>query len=394
MLDWLNENRYFVPAGTDDVVGPYIRPGAFFLALKLRPGNDVGDLQPVVVRYASDLPMIPIVLTSVAADPDMGVAVWILGDHRAIPRNYYHTVINDAKIDWVGAGANYVSVITKAANVDYDGRFGDLEVLRATTDAEEYVNYLNYNGYTVFVGNQFGGGTSQYPSQTLSVLKRHLAPPATLIASSVLENDYYVNISYYLGWHRMSYPELYGDLDLEFDPAAMTDELDERVVTPTLQAGAIFSAKPYLTRMFTTLSPDEMVRDPVFSFNPDLPDYTNTHSGRLIFHCGIGGFDDIGEVPATIVTADGWVLGMPNGTNGTNPWLTFEALPFSRLIQVVGEEGPPDDVVDNGGAISALVDGSGGFGCAVAPGGKRGVALGFILLGLCVGAVLRRRRAR
>src|SRR5262249_43333150 len=69
MLDWLKANRYFVPSGTDGAVIPYIRPGAFFLALKLRSGKSSGDLQPVVVRYASDLPMIPIVLTSVGAKP-------------------------------------------------------------------------------------------------------------------------------------------------------------------------------------------------------------------------------------------------------------------------------------------------------------------------------------
>ena len=28
MLQWLTDNRYFVPAGTDDAVGPYIHPGA------------------------------------------------------------------------------------------------------------------------------------------------------------------------------------------------------------------------------------------------------------------------------------------------------------------------------------------------------------------------------
>ena len=66
MFKWLADSRYFVPTGTEGAVGPYIRPGAFFLALKLRSGKSTGDLQPVVVRYASDLPMIPIVLTSTA----------------------------------------------------------------------------------------------------------------------------------------------------------------------------------------------------------------------------------------------------------------------------------------------------------------------------------------
>jgi hypothetical protein len=87
MTKWLDDNRYFVPTGTQNAVDPYIRPGAFFLALKLKGGKAAGDLQPVVVRYASDLPMIPIVLTSVGANPNLGVQVFMLGAGRAIPRN-------------------------------------------------------------------------------------------------------------------------------------------------------------------------------------------------------------------------------------------------------------------------------------------------------------------
>ena len=44
--------------------------GAYFLALKLQSGKAVGDIQPLVVEYESDKPMIPIELTGVAADPD------------------------------------------------------------------------------------------------------------------------------------------------------------------------------------------------------------------------------------------------------------------------------------------------------------------------------------
>src|SRR5207248_970582 len=114
MLNWLNTNHYFVPTGTASAVSAYVHPGAYFLALKLKSGNDTGNLQPVVVHYASDLPMIPIVLTSVAANPHMGIQVWMLGPGRAIPRNYYHTVINDAKLDWINGSANYNDVIIAA----------------------------------------------------------------------------------------------------------------------------------------------------------------------------------------------------------------------------------------------------------------------------------------
>ena len=122
MFDWLVDNSYFIPTGTEDVVGPYIRPGAYFLALKLRSGESAGNLQPIVLRYRSDYPMIPIILTSVAANPDMGVQVWVLGEERAIPRNYRHTVLNDEKIDWFNAGRNYNDVVIEATNEAEDGQ--------------------------------------------------------------------------------------------------------------------------------------------------------------------------------------------------------------------------------------------------------------------------------
>ena len=75
MLKWLADNRYFIPVGTEDVVGPYINPGSFFLALKLQSGKSAGDIQPVVLEYPSEKPMIPIILTSVAAQPNMGIQV-------------------------------------------------------------------------------------------------------------------------------------------------------------------------------------------------------------------------------------------------------------------------------------------------------------------------------
>ena len=46
--------------------------------------------------------------------------MWLLGSARAIPRNYYHVVLNDAQLDVFGAVANYSRVVTSA------GSFGTL----------------------------------------------------------------------------------------------------------------------------------------------------------------------------------------------------------------------------------------------------------------------------
>ena len=101
-------------AGTESAVDPYIRPGGYFLALKLLPGRSTGDLTPVVLEYASELPMIPLILTSVGATPNMGVQVWLLGNARAIPRNYHHVVLNEALFDWQNQVQNYNDVVIAA----------------------------------------------------------------------------------------------------------------------------------------------------------------------------------------------------------------------------------------------------------------------------------------
>ncbi len=420
MLDWLDENGFFVPDGTDEAVDPYIHEGAYFLALKLLKGNDVGDIQPVVVEYESDLPMIPIVLTGVAADPNMPVMVWVLGKARAIPRNFLHTEINDAEIDWINAGANYIDVINKAVDeaaqhhsfitefagssdvmkdvLDYPDRFGDLNELRATTDAVSYVEYMNSHGFITAGGAAPPFFAPAYTSQVLAILQKYLPVPAKLLKTLTDQggnaNVYYTSIRYWVETDRLQSPGLYEDLDLDFDPVAMTDELQERVVDPTLAAGELFRKNPYMSRLFTTLSQDEMTRDPVFSFNPELEDVKNVHQGRLIYYCGKIENDTPSTTPAVVITEDGWKLAFPDGT-GENPWAGAE-WPKSRLIQIEREEGASETVVDNTARIADVIDNKGlsvsyGNGCAVGAGSSAASGIG---LGVLVAGLLARRRRR
>lgn len=413
MLAWLRDNEYFVPTATATSVTPYIRPGAFFLALKLQKGNDVGDLQPVVLKYASDYAMIPIILTGVGAAEDMPVLVWMLGEGRAIPRNYRHTVANDALIDWINAGSNYIDVITRAVDeapehhsfvtefagstevmrdlLDPPGRFGTTAELALQTEARDFTSYLINHGYGVFNGNF---GSWQFTSQVLAILQRELPVPAEIIADGYQPSDYYASLDYFVGYMATSHPGV--AVDLTFDAAAVAAELEERVVTPTLEAGALFRTNPRLTRLFTTISPGEMTSDPVFSYNPDLPDVSNIHTAKLSFRCGFVGYDDINEVPATLETEQGWRLDLANGIT-VNPWLTSD-LPAAARTETLREEGPPEVLNDNDPLIESIIgDRAGGGGCAVGPATRRGVGWGFLgLAGVFVAGLAlttRRRRA-
>ncbi len=417
MLDWLSENGFFVPAGTDDVVGPYIQPGAYFLALKLLKGNDVGDLQPVVLKYQSDLPMIPIILTSVAADPDMGVQVWVLGDDRAIPRNYHHTKINDAAIDWINAGENYVDVVTAAVDeseghhafvteyagnsnvmlniLDYQGRFGNVAELAAKTEAVDFVQHINNSGFALFSGGGPNGFSPTYPSQVLNILQAHLPVPKLLLDEGITAADYFWNFTYYVGSYQEQFPEKFLDLDLEFSAQEVATQLDERVVAPTLAAGQMFRDHDYLSRLFTTLSPNEMTKDPVFSFNPDLPEVSNIHTGTITYYCQLLADPTIQTAPAVLYTEQGFKLVYSNGTgeaDAVNPY-TEVVMPQSQYQEVLREEGDAEVVLDNTDLINAALAserGANSGGCSV---GGSSSAAGLWLLALGLLALRRRRES-
>lgn len=401
MLDWLAANHYFVPAGTDDVVAPYIHQGAYFLALKLTSGADVGDLQPVVVKYASDLPMIPIVLTSVAAQPDMGIQVWMLGAARAIPRNYFHTLIDEALIDWTTAGQNYNDVIVKATReaegrhtfvteyagpssvmvgqVAPPGRFGDVAALAAQTTPVGFLGYLAENGYaTRAPQGGFVPRPPTYSSVILEILGRYVPVPTGVDAST-----FYLDAEFYLGSYRDQHPEAFMGYQIDFQPTAMAEELDERVVQPARAAEVLFTQFPYLTRLYTTLSPENMNKDPVFSFNKDLPPVPNIHTATLQVHCGPFGAADLSTAPATLSIDSGLRVEYPAGLTAAPPaWV-----PASARIETLPEEGPAVVVVDNGPFIASRL---GGGGCAVAPGGSSAGAL--LVAGLLLALRARRRR--
>jgi hypothetical protein len=413
MLKWLNDNHYFVPAGTDGAVDPYIHPGAFFLALKLKSGNSAGDLQPVVIKYASDLPMIPLVLTSVGAKPDMGIQVWMLGQGRAIPRNYYHTVINDAVLDWNNGSANYEDVIIRATKeaparhtfvteyagtsgvmknlLNAPGRFGSNAELANQPDAVSFVQYLYSHGYGTLNNNLGGGPVAnfgyQLSSQLLAVLQKYIPVPPALAQKGITAQVFYQDLSYYLTTDQQQNPGDFAGWTMNYQPAMMAQEIATRVVAPTLAAGALFDNSPYLTRLYTTLSPENMDKDPVFSFNVGLPDWNNEHDGTLTYHCGLfSSSSSSSNTSATLVTAEGWAINYPYGV-GTK--FTAPNLPASLRIEILAEEGSPQVVTDNSGQIKNSV--GGGSGCSYS---GSAIDTGWWMLGgllLVAGALVRRR---
>lgn len=415
MLAWLQSNRYVVPAGSDAAVSPYIRPGAYFLALKLRADQKTGDVQPIVLRYQSDYPMVPLTLTSVGALPHMGVQVWVLGRARAIPRNYYHVVLNDAQLDLVGNVGNYAQVVTAAVGeaprrhafvTEYAGassvmagvlynsqRFSRLAELSATSDPYKYVQTALNPEYG-FTPSPFSNGSRQFQQSAAAlaaVLSQYIPEPQTLAARGVSLLTYYQSLDFYLRLDPQRGGPDYDAVALKlqmFDPVAVTADLKTRIVTPDQEAQQLFDSHPQLTRLYTTISPEDMNVDPVFGFNADLPDVQLSHRASLTQGCEP--YDRTLETDSQLRVTS-WTPSDPQ-------------LPYSLRIETVGEVGPPVVVTNNGTKIASLspldrdISGSAGAGlqrgCVTAPGRRIPVAAPVSLLVLCSGLVVLRRRRR
>jgi hypothetical protein len=122
LVNWLKENKYQITPPMEPLVDVYVKEKMVFLAMKLQPGKQVRDIQPVKMTYKSVKPMIPLRLTAVAATPNMVVLTWILSKMQASPENYAVAKVADSDIVFTGFGGNNYSQLASARLADNKGR--------------------------------------------------------------------------------------------------------------------------------------------------------------------------------------------------------------------------------------------------------------------------------
>jgi hypothetical protein len=366
VFSWLNANGYDQPPAAQGLINGYAQDRYVFVTLKLQQDKSAGEIQPIVLRYNDPtLACIPLRLTSIAARPDMPIRAWVLSRARAIPMNYFHVVLNANAYDWFncanpigdsfcgggfGGGSTdcqqaYMDLVTRATDVVNglgfvtefagdsqvmddiiysDGRF-DTSRLRTITNAADFMQELLNQGF---------------PSTDLvrGLLRKYIPKPDDALLPPDCQGDQ----SFYAVWNIANCLQ-HMPQGWTFDPVAFADDLQANVVQPLIDGQALFSELPYLTRLFTTMSADEMVRDPLFSFNPDLPDISNIHRVEAKPLCDAGSTNQASRVQLTY--EDGLRSFIP-GTfdqntcafQPNNPSTTANAL---AMIQVLDESGSP-----------------------------------------------------
>jgi hypothetical protein len=94
LVEFLIQNGYAQDPVATPIIQEYLDEGFLFAAVKLTADVDTDAIHPLVFRLLGDEPCVPIRLTRIAAEEDMGIRTYFLGQERWAPLNYRHVVIN------------------------------------------------------------------------------------------------------------------------------------------------------------------------------------------------------------------------------------------------------------------------------------------------------------
>jgi hypothetical protein len=370
-IEWLEQNDYDVPAGAAALLGPYLEDGLFLLALRLTKGSDTGSIRPIVLTYDATRPMIPVKLTAVAANDDMGVMTWVLSNARAVPQNYLSLELNEARINWFNAASNYNDVVTAAADegdgrgfvTEFSGASATLaNVIWSAFDESTWQTYRN----GVYASFQELFDASYVQWGTWDGYWDAVRTAVTLPEDLAFED------------FKLC-PNCYS-AEIELMPATFVSALEKNVIEPVRRVQTLVDGLPQVTRLYTTMSAEEMVVDPLFTFNPDLPDVSNIHRAERVIECSPAVFQF--EAPWRIELPQG---GIVRGVGSQGSWpVELDELPSNLLIKRDGESGDGQVLEDNAAVIQTMLDdynadvpsvapsgGSGGDGSGGAAGGSR-----------------------
>lgn len=300
MATWLVDNGYDLTDRGRDLLSPYVNAGMVFVALKLRSGATTGSIQPLVMKYQSEKPMIPIRLTAVAAMPDMGVLTWLVANERAVPENYLHVFPNYARLNWYtgsqNAYASYQTLITDAMNevtaggdndngqgfaTDYAGPISPaiLDGLSPSTLREQDLT-VELAGL-----DSLDNRPADFIVRALRGRDASSARVLPLLAALPLPEGQ--DTSIYFDATRLR--ETYSAEQLVMAKDALRESIETNELEALRTTLGLLPEGAYMTRLYTTLSADEMSIDPVFAYNAEMPQQPLARNAVLDQSCGDNG---------------------------------------------------------------------------------------------------------
>lgn len=342
-VDFLRDGGYDVDETARDLLGPYLASGMNLIAFRLTKNALSGSIRPIVMTYTSARATIPIRPTAMAAADEMGVRVWVLGEHRAIPANYRHVVLNLARYDWLSPAGNYNALVSAAVD-EAGGRAFVTElagaraaIMPSVFNESETLDPTRYDGIDGFelvaeLVNRYGLFDGMGDALTA-----HLSLPEG------------IPVANFLSCPNCFRGDFAADAFDAFDRAGFLASVEGLVVAPLRATHELLGRRPYMTRLYTRISAEEMTVDPEFDFNPDLSDVSNRHTATQVIHCAPNRY--VADAPWTVTLPDG--LGTVEGQFGWPYRAAFESPPAALRIEQLGTSGPPEIVEDRTDTVRA-----------------------------------------
>ncbi|PRP94749.1 DUF2330 domain-containing protein [Enhygromyxa salina] len=345
ITDWLDQAGYAQDPDAPPILEEYLQEGFVFVAVKLASGAGVDEIHPLGIRYPGVEPCIPIRLTRIAAVDDMAIRAFFLGNERAAPQNWPHVEINHSRFDWVnGPSTTYNEVVSLAID-EAGGRafiteYAGTDAIVSTSGvfdpqwdpaAFENAELLTFIDLLVSRGlMSCTDGECTFAHPQLEVLLNIYLPAP----SGVNAHEF---------WSCLECFQDQIDLTAWDAQPGFAADFQTRIVGPGQHALDMLDDATQLTRLFTLISPHEMIEDPLFHPAGGVPTVDNNISATRVNDCDGG--------PSYFELPDGRTVALTNG--GTMPELDDN--PAALRIERVPMMGPPQVELDNAATIDATL---------------------------------------
>ena len=337
----------------------------------------VNQLQPIAFTYAGDAIAAPLQLAASAESISGKLTVWIAAEHRAIPENYLHVHLNQARLSWMDVYGlfaetlpiNYDEILSEAIaeaghhafSTEYAAeRAARTDTVESSIDFESLRNPENLGAFMSDLKGMLPQGGLDL--KLLQLLRQHIPIPDAALGQIkqeynekygvMLDPPSWVNRSDE-GFHASaesqfySFPNEYEDLyeNERLDFSGFVDDWVTYIHAPKTKVQQALAARPYLTRLTTFVFPDQTKIDPVFNFNPDLGPVNRPYNlGRLGFECRGGEGDGYDELIAVVGLEGGQIIRYDAGGWGGSRHLyeDSEIPPAAAYrIEQLNTSGPP-----------------------------------------------------
>ncbi|MCA9614442.1 MAG: DUF2330 domain-containing protein [Sandaracinus sp.] len=140
LVEWLRENGFRVTTPMEPYIAEYTAAGMKFLALRMQPDRKVSEIQPFRMTLPGTSPVLPLRMTALAAEPEMGIVAFVLGQQRYEGANWPNLTVPDDYLvfDWSSYRHNWTAAVARVVD-EAGGQGWVTEMANPTAD---YVSLL------------------------------------------------------------------------------------------------------------------------------------------------------------------------------------------------------------------------------------------------------------